>query len=102
MGNTHSSPVTPGQHSKFVFACQEGDLARLDMFISKARGHGDNTLRDLVNSGYQGWPPLHSVCLKGHDGVVERLLAAGADIEALNKTGATPFYLACQNGHLAG
>ena len=109
MGSIHSS--TPGQqalatplqqaqqaratsillskHTYFVSVCREGDLARVDMLISEARGHGDNVLKDLVNSEDQGWPPLHSACLKGHDGAVERLLAVGADIEALNKNGAT-------------
>ena len=38
-----------------------------------------------------GWTPLHFAADKGHVQVAELLLAKGADIEAKDKVGATPF-----------
>ena len=39
--------------------------------------------------------------IQGHVPVVEALIAAGAGVDAATKDGATPLYIAAQNGHVA-
>ena len=42
---------------------------------------------------------LHAAAYQGHDDMVEVLLSAGADLEALGNDGTTPLYLAAQQKH---
>ena len=44
-----------------------------------------------------GNTPLHEAAIRGYLGIVKRLIAAGADIEAVNKDGKTPADLAEEN-----
>src|SRR3989338_3484015 len=43
---------------------------------------------------------LYFACNRGHHGVAQTLLAAGANVEAVTNTGATPLMSACKNGHV--
>ena len=42
--------------------------------------------------------PLFDACLNGHNGVVQSLLAAGADLCTRDDTGRMPIFEACSNG----
>ena len=58
--------------------------------------------RALVDSlDNEQWTPLHVLCMQSSDvDMVECLLTAGADINALTDKGATPLILACENEKL--
>jgi ankyrin repeat protein len=45
--------------------------------------------------------PLHTAAYLGHLAIAERLLEAGAPVDAENSTGSTPMHLAAEGGHLA-
>jgi len=45
-----------------------------------------------VNKADNGWTPLHRAVANGKDAVVEKLLAAGADVNKANGDGGTPLY----------
>ena len=47
-----------------------------------------------------GWTPLHLAANKGKIEVVETLIAAGADINAVAGNGWTPLAVAANCGHL--
>lgn len=55
-----------------------------------------NIIFSLVLSG---WTPLHEACVSGDESVVEELLRAGANVNALSCEGVTPLHDAVYGGH---
>ena len=67
--------------------------------IKQLLAYGANP--DIKDS--QGFTPLHICCRngwKGHKEIAEILIKAGADINARNKYGSTPLYLASRNNNI--
>ena len=76
-------------------AAEAGDLGLCQSLVSD--GHD-------VNSGHPGQnnsTPLHLASRRGRNEVCIFLLDSGAELESRTNTGATPFILAAQQGHLA-
>src|SRR3989338_10656702 len=57
-------------------ACRQGDLTTVDRLISEAEADGTEMLEEPLTTA------LLVACFDGRVRVVERLLAAGADVEA--------------------
>jgi len=47
-----------------------------------------------------GWTPLHDAACIGDAAIIELLVRAGADVNAVATNGHTPIYAACNAGHL--
>jgi ankyrin repeat protein len=60
------------------------------------RGGGDPNLRNREF----GWTLLHAAAFKGRRSLLEALIAAGADIEALEGQSFTPLASAAHKGHI--
>jgi ankyrin repeat protein len=81
----------------------------LDIFAAAALGRVD-LLDSLVGSGspdvntysYDGWTPLHLAAFFGRRSAVERLLTAGADLNAVSRNALlnTPLHTAVAGGHV--
>ena len=77
-------------HVDFVNALVDAG-ATLDVFAAAALGRTD-VLEELLASdpslvrayAYDGWTPLHLAAFFGHQRAVERLIAAGADLNAIS------------------
>jgi ankyrin repeat protein len=83
--------------------------APLDIFAAAAVGRTDTLERLLqppaegLNAySYDGWTPLHLAAFFGQRAAVERLLAAGADINAVSRNALrnTPLHAAVAGGHV--
>jgi ankyrin repeat protein len=80
----------------------------LDIFAAAAIGHMEaleTALRTpgAVNSvAYDGWTPLHLAAFFGHRAAAERLLAAGAELNAASRNALqnTPLHAAVAGGHV--
>jgi ankyrin repeat protein len=82
---------------------------QLDIFAAAALGRVD-LLDSLVGSGnpvihtysYDGWTPLHLAAFFGHAAAAERLMAAGADLNAVSRNALlnTPLHAAVAGGHV--
>lgn len=48
-----------------------------------------------------GWAPLHYAASAGADGIVEKLLAASAPVDAESPNGTTPLMMAARAGHVS-
>lgn len=67
-----------------------------DLLLWLVRDGGPVDIEDKVN----GWTPLMRVaCLTGNDEVAEVLIAKGADINKIDKSGKTVLMAASMNGH---
>jgi hypothetical protein len=61
---------------------------------------GQKRVRAYVNANdNRGRTSLHDAATKGHAGIVEALLRAGANVDPKDLRGYTPFMLAVKNGH---
>lgn len=75
--------------SALMLAALMGNSSTLDMLINK----GASLDKD-------GWTALHYAASGGHNHIVEKLLAAGADIDALSPNGSTALMLAARRGSI--
>lgn len=67
-----------------------------DLLLWVLRNGGQVDIEDTIN----GWTPLMRVaCLTGNDEVAEVLIAKGADINKIDKSGKTVLMAAAMNGH---
>merc|ERR1719440_2294734 len=71
-------------------ACAEGDERAVDVLL-QADADPNSYLGGRTRAAHS---PLHIAARYGHAGVVEALLAGGADVAAKSARGATPFGLA--------
>src|SRR3989338_2106122 len=70
---------------ELIDAIETEDFATIDQLISEAEAHGTKELEELLeHRGPDGWTALLIACDRELIRVVNRLLAAGADIEATN------------------
>lgn len=53
------------------------------------------------NRAARAWTALHYAAFAGHGELVERLVAAGADVNARSTNGSTPIMMAAREGHAA-
>lgn len=66
-------------------AAGNGDLAKVESLL--ARGVKIDT------PDYLGWTPLYRTMINGHTKMVQKLLDAGANVNARNRDGATPLFV---------
>jgi ankyrin repeat protein len=78
--------------SALMFAASRGDMKLLDLLL--ASGAKTNPVR-----GENIWTALHYAAFENRLPAVERLLAAGADINALTPNLSDALMLAARNGH---
>jgi ankyrin repeat protein len=81
----------------------------LDVFAASALGLDDALGQALgadpassSSYAYDGWTPLHLAAFFGHPATAERVLAAGADINAVSRNSLrnTPLHAAVAGGHV--
>lgn len=76
-----------------------GDSA---LMLASLRGYGE-IVELLLNAGaqfnHEGWNPLLYAAFEGRMGIVEMLLAKGANPDALAPNRSTPLMFAARNGH---
>ncbi|NQZ95375.1 MAG: ankyrin repeat domain-containing protein [Myxococcales bacterium] len=64
-----------------------------------ASGWLEDAAAELSTRAYRGWPPLSVAAWRGHDAVVTRVLAGGADPNELDPEGAAALARAASSGH---
>lgn len=78
-----------------------GDSA---LMLAVLRGHG-KVVDVLIDGGapvnHDGWTPLHYAAFEGRLEILERLIAAGAELEAVAPNKSDALMLAARNGHIA-
>lgn len=79
---------------------QAGDSA---LMLAVLHDHGE-VVEALLQAGAQvdqdGWTALHYAAFEGRDALFDRLLEAGADVNARAPNLSTPLMLAARNGHM--
>lgn len=69
------------------YACASGHLDLVEWLLKQAGV-------TVTTSDTAGWTPLHSAASAGHVEVIRRLIAAGADADAVTGQGRTPLHYA--------
>ncbi|WP_257282218.1 ankyrin repeat domain-containing protein [Endozoicomonas sp. ISHI1] len=87
-GESHSDTFFPDQ--AFYRGCFRGDLDQLE----KSLAEGVN-----VNAALDDFTALMLASILGHKDIVERLINAGANLNARNKNGATALFMAAQENN---
>ncbi len=99
-GNAETAAALLKYRAKANYRNSAGDSA---LMLAVLRGH-DKVVEALLAGGAQvnneGWAPLHYAAFEGRAGLVDRLLAAGADPKALAPNQANALMLAARNGHI--
>jgi len=86
----------PGKGQSLLWAAQTGKTLRVIELVGQAHGMNPNVKMER-DAGGQG--PLHVACMRGHQEVVDLLLAAGADMKSKDVWGYTPLHCAARWGH---
>lgn len=71
--------------SALHYAARDGDVEAINGLLAT---------EDVNAADSQGWTPLHFAAQDAHPAAIERLLDAGADIDALTEKGWPAIYLA--------
>jgi ankyrin repeat protein len=94
-------------HMACVEVLREAGAAE-DVFAAAALGTAESLERALVvpaavtSVAYDGWTPLHLAAFFGRTQAIERLLAAGAELNAVSRNSLqnTPLHAAVAGGHV--
>ncbi|XP_037911232.1 oxysterol-binding protein-related protein 1 isoform X2 [Hermetia illucens] len=80
----------------FLRACRNGDIQTVTLLLEKRDSgkYGFDVSCKGKSKSNLGWTPLHLATYFGHRTVMEVLLTAGADINAINDSGDTPLHKA--------
>lgn len=80
----------------FLRACRNGDIQTVTLLLEKRDSgkYGFDVSCKGKSKSNLGWTPLHLATYFGHRIVMEVLLTAGADINAINDSGDTPLHKA--------
>src|SRR3989338_6398221 len=100
----HQLPPLDTRWDELVDACQREGLERIDWLLSQSETlAGTGALEELLE--FKRPPASATVllvsCFNGRVGAMNKLMAAGADIEAANQEGTRALLLASSQGHLA-
>lgn len=84
-----------GAETDLFEACAAGQLERVRAFVTHDPGSADSWSPD-------GFAPLHLACFFGHTAIVEYLVSAGADVNAVSRNvmGVTPLHSAAAVNHV--
>ncbi|WIA34776.1 hypothetical protein OEZ86_013081 [Tetradesmus obliquus] len=77
-------------------AAQRGKEDVLALLLPRLPASGPGSLNDAGSES--GAAPLHLAVMEGHAGVVQQLLAAGAQVDALHSESATALHIAAARG----
>lgn len=99
-GHVDMAETLLGYRPKLGYRNRAGDSALMQAVL-----HGNEQLVELllvngVPVNHDGWTPLHYAALEGRLGILDRLLAAGADVNALTPNKSNALMLAARNGHI--
>lgn len=100
-GNAETVDALLKYRPRIAYRNLAGDSA---LMLAVLRGH-DKVVDVLIGAGaplnHDGWTPLHYAAFEGRLEILERLIAAGAELEALAPNKSDALMLAARNGHIA-
>ena len=85
-------PLDAKEYDQITSLCRDNDSLSLEGLLKKPLNP------DVADEN--GWKPLHHAAKQGHVEPIRLLLEAGAEIEAQNRWGMTPFCVAAWRGHV--
>lgn len=80
-------------------AAEKGDLEKVAALL-KEKPELAKASEGSSKPPTDDYTALHYAVMKGHKGIVELLLAQGADVNAKSRSGYTPLYKGAEHGHL--
>lgn len=89
----------PASGFDIFHAAREGQLEKVAAFL-KEKPELAKASEGSSKPPTDDYTALHYAVMKGHKGIVELLLAQGADVNAKSRSGYTPLYKAAEHGHL--